>query len=649
MVKRILSVAMILLSIHFVLRCCFWFYNRMLFPEAYPHELVRIFASGFQQDWISLLLVNCPTLLLLTFTAWIKRPASRKPMIFIARALFVAGNILAIALNCIDIGYFKFGRHRANVDLGFVLADSLPSFKSILTGYWSILLIFVVLSAAVVKTAKLLPEDFAGDTTSEKREFARGTVAGKRIRVFPLSLLLRQLALWTLLLLSTGFPGRLIIPATPLLSVSPGSLPLAQNSMSTYAYSGIRRSHELTPVDYFTSGELARIVQTTHRLSPNTTRGFQKRNVIVFILESFSRCYLVPGDPDKANTPFFDSLLRKSLYFPHAFANGYASNQGIVSILGGLPALMDEPFYYSEYANTPLKSLGNILKGQGYNTNFLMGAPRDHFGFGKFARIAGVDHTYWQDDFNDDRYYDGNWGIFDEPFLKYGASRFSDSMQPFLAVFFTISAHAPYTIPAEYRSRFAFADKTPAQRAISYTDFAFQQFFAACRNKPWFRNTLFVFCADHWLDPGNGRGSTACLNAFTIPIFIYDPANDTGRQRPAVASQVDLAPTILDLLGYSGSYTGFGHSLVDTTIADSDRYVVNKSGANYQVITDEYVYGYDPIRGKGSYLYRYTTDSACRNDLLTDDAAGPIRKKLERLTKANIQVYHQALSRRSLE
>ena len=73
MVKRILSVAMILLSIHFVLRCCFWFYNRMLFPGAYPDELVRIFASGFQQDWISLLLVNCPTLLLLTVTVWIKQ------------------------------------------------------------------------------------------------------------------------------------------------------------------------------------------------------------------------------------------------------------------------------------------------------------------------------------------------------------------------------------------------------------------------------------------------------------------------------------------------------------------------------------------------------------------------------------------------
>ncbi len=627
MVKRILSVAMILLGIQIVLRGCFWLYNRTMFPGAYPHELGWVFFRGLQQDWTGLLVVNFPTLLLLTLAAWIKGAATRKPIIAVAKSLFVAGNILAIALTCIDIGYFKFVHHRASLDLNFVLADSLPSFKSVLTGYWLIMLLFVALCILIVKLAVNLP---TGESRSSRT-----------------LLLLQQLALWAFLLCSTGYPGGLINPATPLLSVPAASLPLAQNSMSTYAYSCMRRSRQLTPVDYFSSGELARVVQTRHWLSPDTTRVFQKKNVIVFILESFSRCYLIPGDPGKASTPFFDSLLEKSLFFPHAFANGYTSNQGIVSILGGLPALMDEPFYYSEYANTPLNSLGNILKGKGYSTNFLMGAPRDHFGFGKFARMAGLDHTYWEDDFNDDRYYDGNWGIFDGPFLQYGARQLSDSLRPFLAVFFTISAHPPYTIPAEYRSRFALPEKTPAQRAISYSDLAFQQFFATSRSKPWFRNTVFVFAADHWLDPG--VGSSSCVNAFTIPIFIYDPSNDTGRRRSTVAGQVDLAPTVLDMLGYSGSYTGFGHSLLDTAIADADRYVINKSGDNYQVITDQYVYGYDPIRAKGAYLYRYPTDSACGNDLLDDAAAEPIRKRLEKLTKANIQSYREALTRRSLE
>ncbi|HLZ89684.1 MAG TPA: LTA synthase family protein, partial [Puia sp.] len=433
-----------------------------------------------------------------------------------------------------------------------------------------------------------------------------------------------------------------------LLSLSPAVLPLAQNSLLTWAYSRFHRSRELSPVHYFSDEEAARLAPTSHQLS-STVRDTTKKNVVLFILESFSRCYLVPGDPRKANTPFLDSLLRKSLFFPHAFSNGFTSNQGIVSILGGLPALMDEPFFYSEYANTPLQSVGNILRGKGYNTNFLMGAGKDHFGFGTFAHMAGLDHTYWQNDFNDDRFYDGNWGIYDEPFLQYGARVLSEKKEPFLGVFFTISAHPPYAIPPDLRSRFALPGKTPAQQSIGYVDYALREFFNTCRDKPWFRHTIFVFSADHWLDTEDGKTPFSCLNSCTIPIFVYDPSADTADWRPTVAGQVDIAPTILDKLGYRGSYTGFGRSLLDTTVADSDRYVINRIGETCQIITDKYILGFDILRNKSSYLYHYPTDSACRKDLLKEGDGGPARRKLETLIRANIQSYRAALTKRKLD
>ena len=635
MAKRILLLVIVLLGFHFLLRCWFWYYNRSMFPGAFPRELEWIFIRGLQQDWVSLLLVNLPTIVLLLSLAWIRRPDIRQPMIIAARAFFIVGNSLALAFNCIDIGYFRFGLHRVNLDLGSVLGDSLSSFKSILTGYWPILGVFIVLIVIVIIISfRLLP----------------GSRMRQDSRPAPTGLLVKQLIGCSLLFLSTGMPGRPIIPATPLLSVSPGVLPIAQNSFLTWCYSFAHQYHELRPVGYFSGDELAHILPTTHIVSPSRPeQGFQKKNVIVFILESFSRCYVMPGDPMKANTPFFDSLIAGSLFFPHSFANGYSSNQGIVAILGGLPSLMDKPFFYSAYANTPLNSLGNILKRDGYTTNFLMGANRDHFGFGKIAHMAGLDHTFWREDFDDDRFYDGNWGIFDEPFLQFGARMLTAEQQPFLGVFFTITAHPPYTLPAEYRKQFNFPDKTPAQRAISYTDLAFRRFFDTCRHLPWFRNTLFVFCADHYLNPADGRIPYSHVYSCAIPIFIYDPAHDTGSLRPTVAGQVDITPTVLDLLGYKGRYAGFGRDLLDTSIAEADRYVVNKAGANYQIIASDYIYGYDPERGKGSFLYKYTADSLLQNNLLNDPGSAAIRRKLERLVKANIQAYRQALTRRSLE
>jgi hypothetical protein len=636
LIKRYLLLLAGLLGIHLLLRCWFWFYNRASFPEAFPRELGRIFIRGLQQDWVTLLLCNAPVIALLLVLAWIRRPAIRRPLAIAVRVLFIAGNALALAFNCIDIGYFRFGLHRANLDLGFVFGDSLSSFKSILAGYWPILLAFLLLVAVLVRLARRLP-----GPQSEVRSTDRTA---------RLWLLVQQLVLCGFLLVSMGFPGRPVIPATPLLSVSPASLPIAQNSLLTWCYSYAHRSHELRLVNYFPEDEVARVVPTTHAVSPSRPEhGFQKRNVIVFILESFSRCYVMPGDPMKAHTPFFDSLIARSLFFPHSFANGYTSNQGIVSILGGLPALMDEPFYYSEYANTPLNSLGNILKREGYTTNFLMGASRDHFGFGKIARMAGLDHGVWRDDFHDDRFYDGNWGIFDGPFLQFGARTLSAEPQPFLGVFFTITAHPPYTLPAEYRKQFDFPGKLPSQRAISYTDDAFRRFFDSCRQLPWYRNTLFVFCADHYLSPDDERIPFSHIWSCAIPIFIFDPSNNTGSVRPTIAGQVDLAPTVLDLLGYQGKYSGFGRDLLDTTVADSDRYVVNKVGPDYQLITSDYIYGYDPERDKASFLYHYTADSLLRNDLLGDPASAAVRAKLDRWIKANIQAYRQALTRRTLE
>ena len=609
-----------LLLYYAVARIVFLVCNRRLFTIQDGWELLRIFWWGLQMDLSAIALLNIPVFLLFFLARY-----------RLAWGLFLVLNATGMAVNIIDAGYYRFNKHRSNIDLWYVLGDSAGSFGSVLWLYLPLVLFF---GASVVFLVRL-----ANRTFLRKRPTTNHWV-----------LLPGQLILMLLMLLAVrGWQSRPMVPATPLLALDPGVLPLAQNSISTLGYSIANRERQVTTKQYFRPQELAETVSASHRLASTATPGdtMQKKNVVIFILESFSRCYVMPGDPWKAQTPFLDSLIRRSLFFPHSFANGFTSNQGIVAILGGLPAFTDEAFFYSPYANTPLHSVGNILKDAGYNTNFLMGAPRDHFGFGKLAHMAGIEHGYWQPDFNDNRYYDGNWGIFDGPFLQYGARVLSAKPQPFMAVFFTISAHPPFTIPSELRQRFDLPGQTAAQRSISYTDYALQEFFTAAVREPWFRNTLFVFCADHWLDPDDDRLGISNLNNCTIPIFIFDPARDGGEIRSTVAGQVDIAPTVLDLLGYRGSYTGFGRSLLDTTIADSDRYVINKMGPTYQIITKDYILGYDPVHEKSSFLYHYTADSALKRNVL--EAEGGVRRRLEKLVRANIQCYGAALTRRSLE
>lgn len=87
-----------------------------------------------------------------------------------------------------------------------------------------------------------------------------------------------------------------------------------------------------------------------------------------------------------------------------------------------------------------------------------------------------------------------------------------------------------------------------------------------------------------------------------------------GKVDPVVARQVDIIPKVLDKLNYSGYYTGFGRSLLDTTF--TNRYVVNRMNAVHQVITDQFVLGYNEPLEKLQYLYHYATDSLLKHNLV---------------------------------
>ncbi|HZE82790.1 MAG TPA: sulfatase-like hydrolase/transferase, partial [Puia sp.] len=394
-----------LLILHTLLRAFFVAYNPLHSPHAGNGETIRVYGWGFALDLSAIIVLNIPVFLFFFLSQYSSR--SRGLLLRCSRLSFLLLNTAGLAINIIDIGYFRYDLHRSNVDLWYVLRDSASSFGSIIIQYWPLVGLFLVLVTALAWMGRKL----FTESPSSMMRLSPGWPALAGMQAILAVLLFAGVR---------GLGASPLMPMTPLLNIDPARLPQAQNSIGTLFYSLLRRQDSLKRANYFEQSELNKIAGTHFFLGGGrgVADSMQKKNVIICILESFSRCYLTPGDPMKANTPFFDSLIARSIYFPNAHANGYTSNQGIVSILAGLPSFLDEPFFYSEYANTPLRSIGNILKEKGYDTNFFLGAGKDHFGFGKFTHMAGIDHYYSRADFNDDRFYDGNWGIFDEPFLQ---------------------------------------------------------------------------------------------------------------------------------------------------------------------------------------------------------------------------------------
>jgi membrane-anchored protein YejM (alkaline phosphatase superfamily) len=129
--------------------------------------------------------------------------------------------------------------------------------------------------------------------------------------------------------------------------------------------------------------------------------------------------------------------------------------------------------------------------------------------------------------------------------------------KPFFLQLMTTSNHRPYTYPAE---RIDIPSGTGREGAVKYSDYAIGQFLAQARQKPWFKQTMFIFVADH--TAGSAGKEDLPVNNYHIPLFIYAPDFIQPQEFAAVTSQIDLAPTLLGLLDFDYTSTFFGRNVL---------------------------------------------------------------------------------------
>ncbi|WP_332019903.1 LTA synthase family protein [Kaistella sp.] len=328
-----------------------------------------------------------------------------------------------------------------------------------------------------------------------------------------------------------------------------------------------------------------------------------KPNVVIFILESFSKEYSGAFNKNTnikdfvSYTPFFDSLATQSLIATNAFANGRQSIHGMSSILAGIPTLKDA-FTSSPYSNQKIQSVVSVANDMGYDTSFFHGAPNGSMGFMGFGNILGFKHYYGKTEYNNDADFDGIWGIWDEPFFQYFAKTLNTKKSPFMATMFSVSSHHPFKVPEKYAGKFK---KGPLEihEPVGYTDYALKQFFETAKKMPWYQNTIFVMVADHTNQIAYPEYEKA-MNRFAVPILFYSP-NPKYNLKGEISTptqQMDIYPTLADLMGYNKKIRSWGRSLVSDK--KEDHLIVNSSGVE-QFIIGDFIYLFDGKNFTGIY------------------------------------------------
>ncbi len=301
------------------------------------------------------------------------------------------------------------------------------------------------------------------------------------------------------------------------------------------------------------------ISRETEGLDISNIAPFKRRpkNVIVVMVESLSADYLGTYGNKENLTPYLDKLAQESLVFDKVFATGTRTVRGLDALSIAIPPIPGQAIVHRPDSDH-LATLGEFLEAQQYSTFFMYG------GYGVFdsmnAYFRGNDYKVVdRTDFDKSTIQAENvWGIDDESLFNNSISmidRMVKPPQPFYAHIMTTSNHRPFTFPEGK------IDLPQGHRegAVKYTDYAIGKLIENAKTKPWFKDTLFVIVADHC---SSAAGKTKLpVDKYRIPLFFYAPDLLPAGHYSRVVSQIDIAPTILDILGAKGSQHFFGQSL----------------------------------------------------------------------------------------
>jgi len=591
----------VLMFLYSVGRIIFYLFNASMFLKVDFAAFVQIMRGGVMFDTSAVLYLNVIYFLLFLlpfpfkFQYWYQR---------MLKWIFMVINGIGFAFNYIDIVYYPFILKRITASMFDVASYDDGNYRLIARLFYDFWYISVILVITLVLLSRLY-SFLKPRPTYKVRNWKYYLVSVVSIILFSaLSVI--------------GMRGGYMPSTRPINMNNAGKyvnsieeISLVLNTPFCILRTWGKKAFEVK--NYFSSEEELDRIYSPVRV-PVLAEPMKKNNVVVIILESFSREFIgslnkgLDNGTYKGYTPFLDSLITKSFVFTNAFANGRKSIDAIPSVTASIPALV-LPYVISERSGNRINSLASLLSKEGYETSFFHGAPNGSMGFDAFTKIAGYHRYVGKNEYSNDEGFDGVWGIWDEPFFQFFADEMNKMKEPFLTTIFSVSSHHPFKVPRKYVTKFPESD-IPLQKCIRYTDFALKEFFDKASKMPWFKNTLFVITSDHCSESDFKEYKTA-VNYYAAPLIFFKGDGSLTGTDDSLAQQIDIMPTILGYLNYSKPYVAFGNNLFD---ASAQRFVINYLEDTYQFLIDDYALYFTDNKLSG--IFNRKDDPFLRENLL---------------------------------
>lgn len=501
-----------------------------------------------------------------------------------------------------DIPYFCYFFNRLDI-MALAWVDDIGTSMGMILGeprYWIYLIVFLIVAIGWWLLGRLI----------YKQTVANCQHSAKLPYIWSIPFAVVLLTMWVFGQRGTVTGPRPVRVSTAYFSANPFINQIGLNPTFTFFKSWQESQKETNKTFELIDLETARkVIEEEQCAADNGTSAKlpEGTNVVVVLMESMSANKTGLGSPECSLTPCLDSLMDQSITCTEAYTAGIHTYNGIYSTLYSQPALLAR----HTMRHTPMErvcGLPQALAAAGYSTTFFVSHEADFDNLQGFLSLNGMQRVVDKKDYPTEEHI-GVWGPPDHVLFDHLLEH-CDSMAtkgPFFAGVMTITDHGPYVIPEGIDCHFKY--KEIEQQVIEYADWSIGRFMQMASERPWFANTLFVFVADHGAAMDKTYDMPLSYNH--VPMLFFAPRRIEPQRYNQPALQIDIAPTILGLLGIDIPHTFMGVDL----LTHHRRFAYFCADDKIGVVDGEWFYLYRVKQEGRESLYRYKERS-------TDDMAG---------------------------
>ncbi len=280
-------------------------------------------------------------------------------------------------------------------------------------------------------------------------------------------------------------------------------------------------------------------------------------NLVIVLEESLGATFVqsLGGLPV---TPELEKLKGEGWWFDQLYATGTRSVRGIEAVVAGYAPTPARSVVKLSLAQQNFYTLALGLGQKGYHTEFVYGGEAHFDNMRGFFTGNGFQSVVDRKSMKP--VFEGSWGASDEDLFDKSLERLKTlhaDGKPFFSLIFTSSNHEPFEFP-DGRIKLHDPEKQTVNNAVLYADYALGRFIAQAKKEAYWKDTVFLIVADH--DNRVYGDSLVPIKKFHIPGLILG-ADVQPKRIKTIASQVDLAPTLLSLIGVSSEHPMIGRDL----------------------------------------------------------------------------------------